>query len=144
MAASSFITRRVVARSILLGLPAAGMLGGRAGAEGKPATVPGADWEKTASPEAAGFRSSGFEALEAQLVTLPTTAFMVVSGGRLAYTYGDVAQACYLASARKSILSMLFGKYVADGTINLGTMGDLASTKPTACRREKTPASVTC
>jgi CubicO group peptidase (beta-lactamase class C family) len=126
MAASSFITRRVVARSILLGLPAAGMLGGHAGAEGKPAIVPGADWEKAASPEAAGFRASGFEALEAALVTLPTTAFMVVSGGHVAYTYGDVAQASYLASARKSVLSMLFGKYVANGTINLDrTMADL-------------------
>jgi CubicO group peptidase (beta-lactamase class C family) len=126
MAASSFITRRVVARSILLGLPAAGVLGGHAGAEGKPAIIPGADWEKAASPEAAGFRSSGFEALEAQLVTLPTTAFMVVSGGRVTYTYGDVAQASDLGSARKSVLSMLFGKYVANGTINLDrTMADL-------------------
>jgi len=51
---------------------------------------------------------------------------MVVSGGRVAYTYGDVAQASYLASARKSVLSMLFGKYVANGTINLDrTMADL-------------------
>jgi CubicO group peptidase (beta-lactamase class C family) len=126
MAASSLITRRIVARSILLGSAAAGLRGGRARAEGKPGTIPGADWEKAASPEAAGFRGAGFEALEAQLVTLPTTSFMVVSGGRVAYSYGDVAQACYLASARKSILSMLFGNYVARGTINLDrTMGEL-------------------
>jgi CubicO group peptidase (beta-lactamase class C family) len=126
MAASAFATRRAVARSLLLGVPAAGLLGVAAWAEGKPALVPGVDWEKAASPEAAGFRATGFEALEAQLVTLPTTAFMVVSGGRVAYSYGDTAQACYLASARKSILSMLFGKYVANGTINLDrTMGEL-------------------
>ncbi len=34
---------------------------------------------------------------------------MVVLAGKVAYSYGDVAQICYLASARKSIRSMLFG-----------------------------------
>jgi hypothetical protein len=135
MAASSFITRRVVARSILLGLPAAGMLGGRAGAEGKPATVPGADWEKTASPEAAGFRGSGFEALEAQLVALPTTAFMVVSGGRVAYTYGDVVQASYLASARKSVRSMLFD--AAGGEPQAALARTLVGRREGAVQRER-------
>ena len=67
-----------------------------------------------------------FAALELELCTLPTTAFMVVSGGKQIYSYGDLAQSCYLASARKSILSMLYGKYVLNGTINLDkTMADL-------------------
>src|SRR5258708_3704298 len=113
--------RRAVTRSLLLGLPALAL----ASRSSLAATIPGSDWEK-ASPQAAGFRAAGFEALEAQLVTLPTTAFMVVSNGKVAYTYGDIAQPSYLASARKSVLSMLFGKYVANGTINLDrTMGEL-------------------
>jgi len=96
-----------------------------AGVRAKAATLPGADWEKVA-PAAAGFKSAGLEALELKLCTLPTTSFMVVAGGKVAYTYGDITEVSYLASARKSILSMLYGKYVANGTIDLDrTMGEL-------------------
>ena len=74
----------------------------------------------------ADWKPGAFDMVEAELVTMPTTAFMVVSGGKTVYRYGDIAQVCYLASARKSILSMLFGKYVANGTIDLDrTMGEL-------------------
>jgi CubicO group peptidase (beta-lactamase class C family) len=51
---------------------------------------------------------------------------MVVAGGKIAFKYGDVTQVSYLASARKSILSMLFGNYVESGAIDLErTIADL-------------------
>jgi len=51
---------------------------------------------------------------------------MVVKAGKIAYSYGDVSHVNYLASARKSVLSMLHGKYVASGLIDLNrTLGDL-------------------
>jgi CubicO group peptidase (beta-lactamase class C family) len=53
------------------------------------------------------------------LYKLPTSSMMVIVSGKVVYSYGDIAQVSYLASARKSILSMLYGKYVANGTINL-------------------------
>ena len=60
------------------------------------------------------------------LYKLPTTSMMVVVSGKVVYSYGDIGQISYLASARKSILSMLYGKYVANGTINLDrTLGEL-------------------
>ena len=87
------------------------------------AANPGADWDFA---KMAGYAPAGFEAAEAKLVALPTTSLMVVTGGRVVYRYGDIAQVSYLASARKSVLSMLYGKYVANGTINLDrTMGEL-------------------
>lgn len=93
-------------------------------------TAPGADWEKGA-PKDAGFRPDGLEALEMKLFTLPTTAFMVVTGGKAIYSYGDLPQVSYLASARKSVLSMLYGKYVLNGTIDLDkTMADLGIDEP--------------
>ncbi|MBV8392989.1 MAG: serine hydrolase [Alphaproteobacteria bacterium] len=120
------IGRRRLGKTLAAGMPLL-MLGGR-GAFGQ--TVPGAAWE-TIAPKAAGFDPAGFEALELELVTLPTTAFMVVSRGRVVYSYGDTAQVCYLASARKSILSMLYGKYVEKGSINLDrTMGELGIDEP--------------
>jgi len=42
-----------------------------------------------------------------------------VVGGRVLWEYGDVSRRSYLASVRKSILAMLYGKYVANGTIRL-------------------------
>jgi CubicO group peptidase (beta-lactamase class C family) len=85
--------------------------------------TPAADWDPVWD---APFQPAGLEAVEARLVTMPTTALMVVTSGRLTYRYGDIAQASYLASARKSVLSMLYGKYVANGAIKLdATMGEL-------------------
>ena len=114
-------TRRAVAKSLVLAAP---FLSARAGwaASGK---APGADWEKGSARET-GFRAEGLDLLELQLCALPTTAFMIVTGGKVVYSSGDLAQVCYLASARKSALSMLYGRYVANGAIDLDkTMGQL-------------------
>lgn len=114
------LTRRVAAKSLVLAAPFLS-----ASAHAATGKAPGAAWEK-ATPQSMGFKPDDFAALELELCTLPTTAFMVVSGGKQIYSYGDLAQSCYLASARKSILSMLYGKYVLNGTINLDkTMADL-------------------
>jgi CubicO group peptidase (beta-lactamase class C family) len=88
---------------------------------------PGHDWAAWETPEAAGYRSSILESAEQMLYRLPTTSMMIVVGGRVAYSYGDNSQVSYLASARKSILSMRYGRPVADGTINLDqTLNDLS------------------
>src|SRR6185369_6075927 len=81
---------------------------------------PHADWEHVAGPEAAGFSSAKLEVLRAWMKTQHTTALMVSVGGRVLFEYGDVKHVSVLASARKSVLGMLYGKYVADGTIKLG------------------------
>jgi CubicO group peptidase (beta-lactamase class C family) len=56
--------------------------------------------------------------------TLPTTCLHVLKDGRTLYEYGDPAHASDLASARKSILSLLFGRPVADGRIDLASTLD--------------------
>ena len=119
------LTRRDAAKSLVLAAPFLS-----ASAHAATGKAPGTDWEK-ATPKELGFKPDDFSALELELCTLPTTAFMVVSGGKQIYSYGDVAQSCYLASARKSILSMLYGKYVLNGTIDLDrTMADLGIDEP--------------
>ena len=55
------------------------------------------------------------------LETLPTTCLLVLRHGRVVYEYGDPAQVSYLASARKSILSLLYGRPVTDGVIDLAS-----------------------
>ena len=44
---------------------------------------------------------------------------MIVVGGRSIFEYGDVAKATKVASVRMSILSMIYGKYVAEGKMDL-------------------------
>ncbi|HEX7090581.1 MAG TPA: serine hydrolase [Longimicrobiales bacterium] len=80
---------------------------------------PAAEWQRIESPESVGWSSEGLERVEARLSTLATTGFMAVVGGRVLMTYGDVEAISYLASVRKSILSMLYGIYIERGMIDL-------------------------
>lgn len=79
---------------------------------------PGADWSR-AAPGSAGFSQAGLDSVRAYLGTISTTGAMVVASGRVVFEYGNVEELSYLASARKSVLSMLFGNYVASGKIRL-------------------------
>lgn len=80
---------------------------------------PGADWERIADPASVGWSREGLEAVRAELAKLPSTGFVAVVGGRVLMEYGDVRTLSYLASVRKSILSMLYGNYVASGKVRL-------------------------
>jgi CubicO group peptidase (beta-lactamase class C family) len=82
---------------------------------------PGADWERIAKPESVGFSTARLAALRGWLASIDTTSMFVTVGGRVLFEYGDVTHLSYLASVRKSVLAMLYGKYVEDGTIKLDT-----------------------
>ena len=93
------------------------------------AVVPGNDWARIDKPETAGYRSVRLEALRSWLALLDTAAMMVSVGGRSLFEYGDLGHLSYLASVRKSILAILYGKYVENGTIDLTrTLADLGFT----------------
>jgi len=79
---------------------------------------PGAAWEK-AEPEALGYCRPGLEAATALAGKMATTGVVAVVGGKVLWEYGDLEHVSYLASVRKSLLAMMFGKYVAAGTIDL-------------------------
>jgi len=111
---------------------ALGMVGmaGIAGlAQGAGAAAPGcqtrgvafSDW-----PDAAAGGIGNGAALKEMVYPLPTSSMMILRGGKVAWSYGDVGEASYLASSRKSILSMLYGNAVARGQIKLdATIGEL-------------------
>src|SRR5215203_3116974 len=71
------------------------------------AVFPGAQWDP---PVGAGLRSA--PALGPLLRSGDTTSMMVVRDGRCVFSYGDVSELSYLASARKSLVSMLYGPSV--------------------------------
>ncbi len=54
------------------------------------------------------------------------TGVVVVDRGRVVGTFGDIVELSYLASARKSVLAMLYGNWVENGVIDLEkTLADL-------------------
>jgi hypothetical protein len=85
---------------------------------------PGASWECVAPRDVAAHGWSQ-EALRKTTEYIRdesnTTGLVVVDRGRIVYRYGDIEERSYVASVRKSILSMLYGYWVENGTIKLDT-----------------------
>jgi CubicO group peptidase (beta-lactamase class C family) len=98
-----------------------GCAGSNAGVQSGPmnAVYPDPGWQSIARPEDAGWSSAGLEQVRAKLSSLSTTGMMAVVGGRVLFQYGDVERVSYLASVRKSVLSMLYGIYQERGKVNL-------------------------
>ena len=86
---------------------------------------PGREWASV-SPAVAGFSVPALDSVRARLGAMNTTALMVIKGGEVVFSYGDVVRTSYIASVRKSILSMLIGIHEARGEIPLdATIGAL-------------------
>ncbi len=84
------------------------------------------DWTVTKSPESLGYSPERLGAVDDVVAQGNTTCVLVTVGDDLLYLYGDPAQVSYIASVRKSVMAVLYGKYVKDGTIDLNaTLADL-------------------
>lgn len=87
----------------------------------------GKEWESV-DPAVCGYDAAKIRALGDFIRErkMGTTGLMVVVGGRVMFSYGDLAEVSYIASCRKSVLSMLYGKYVEQGVIKLDeTVGEI-------------------
>ncbi|MEO6734646.1 MAG: serine hydrolase [Ferruginibacter sp.] len=49
------------------------------------------------------------------------TGMLVIQSGKVLFDYGDTKETSYIASCRKSILSILYGAFVSSGKIDLNT-----------------------
>ena len=87
----------------------------------------GTEFERYKAVEEAGFDKQKLDEFTKYLKeNSETTGMVVLRDGKIFYEYGDVAEVSYIASDRKSVLSMLYGKHVENGTIDLSeTIGDL-------------------
>ena len=74
--------------------------------------------EPVSKPETLGYSSAKLDVLRAWMKTQHTTALMVSVGGHVLFEYGDVKLVSVVASVRKSTLAMMYGKYIANGTID--------------------------
>ena len=86
----------------------------------------GSPWQFQTDPEVAGYLPKKLEEVGTYAQTLSTDAIVVIVDGQVLWEYGDTTRLSYLASVRKSILAMLYGNYVANGSIKLNsTIADL-------------------
>jgi CubicO group peptidase (beta-lactamase class C family) len=107
------------------------------------AVYPGAEWDSIADPASIGWSRAGLDRVRSRLAMLPSTGFLAVVGGRVLMSYGDVDTVTYLASVRKSVLSMLIGNYVRRGVIDLDkTLAELGMDDVGGLTREEKQATV--
>lgn len=115
--------KAIVARltlALVLAVPAVGL--GQETAD----RFPGDHWLRYANVEQAGFDSARLAAAEATWGELPSSAFLVISGGAVVAAWGDVERRFMCHSVRKSFLSALYGIYWDRGEIELNkTLADL-------------------
>ena len=108
--------------------------------EQPPYTVPGAAWERIDPPGDVGFSSEKLAQAEAFAESLPSRAVVIVVGGRILAQWGRPEAKFPVHSMRKSILSILLGRQVELGRIELSsTLAELGvdDESPTLSAAEK-------
>jgi CubicO group peptidase (beta-lactamase class C family) len=76
---------------------------------------------RTAAPEAVGWSPPGLAVVDAIADEIGTGALMIVASGVVVHQRGAVAHRYMCHSIRKSLLSALFGIYIAEGQIDLSS-----------------------
>jgi CubicO group peptidase (beta-lactamase class C family) len=81
--------------------------------------TPGQHWSKVPAADAAGWSDEKLTSADDYAHQISTQSYLIVQHGKIVHSYGDIAKATEIYSMRKSILSILIGKYVDAGKINL-------------------------
>ncbi|NRB62322.1 MAG: serine hydrolase [Saprospiraceae bacterium] len=87
----------------------------------------GTEFEKQRKLDGTEFTQQRLDSLTNFLKdNLETTGMIILKDGKILYEYGETEEVSFTASCRKSILSILYGKYVENGTIDLKqTIGEI-------------------
>ncbi len=83
------------------------------------AVYPGEVWQQAETPEALGWSSEKLAEARAFADRLGSAAVMIVHRGTVVDAWGDVTRNYNCHSVRKSLLSALYGIYVAEGKIDI-------------------------
>ena len=83
------------------------------------AVYPGVEWAWVDSPESMGWSSAKLAMAQAYAERIGSAAVMIVDDGVVIDAWGDLAHKYLCHSMRKSLISALYGIYVAEGKIDL-------------------------
>jgi len=84
-----------------------------------PAVYPDATWQSAEKPEDLGWSLEKLAAVQEFSEKIGTAAVMIVDDGVVVDAWGDITRNYQCHSMRKSLISALYGIYVADGKIDL-------------------------
>jgi CubicO group peptidase (beta-lactamase class C family) len=83
---------------------------------------PGNVWQVMTDAVAEGWDTDKLQGLRKFIMdSTQATGVVVIQHGKELFEYGNVEELSYIASCRKSVLSMLYGPYVEAGKIDLNT-----------------------
>lgn len=83
-------------------------------------TFPDKTWQYNTKTKNENWKSDDLKTYRDYIIdSTKVTGLVVVHKGEIIFQYGDITENSYIASCRKSVLSMLYGKYVENGSINL-------------------------
>jgi CubicO group peptidase (beta-lactamase class C family) len=83
-------------------------------------------WAHAGDPGELGWSAAGLDSLDRLLGRSRTAAFLVVTGGKIVYEFGDLSYPFRCHSVRKSLLSGLYGPYVDENVFSPdATLADL-------------------
>jgi CubicO group peptidase (beta-lactamase class C family) len=134
---------RLAPAGVLLALIAASSAPGSSKAE--PVKVyPGLHWDTARNVEQLGWSREKLEGAKAQAAAVGSAAGMIVTGGQIIKSWGDVTKTFRAHSLRKSFMNALYGIYVAEGKIETSlTLRQLGITeKPTPLTAGEQEATV--
>lgn len=81
---------------------------------------PERSWSRSENPSENGWEDTERSIFTRYLIdSTNITGLVIIHKGQIVLEYGDIEENSYIASCRKSILAILFGKYVESGVINL-------------------------
>ncbi len=94
---------------------------------GEAQTYPDSNWVVNENPAKSGWRDEDRSAFTQYIIdSTNITGLTIIHKGEIVLQYGDIEETSYIASCRKSVLAMLYGKYVDNGQIDLNkTLGEL-------------------
>lgn len=83
-------------------------------------TFPNETWQYNENPEKDGWDTQKRDDFRKYIIdSTHLTGFLIIQKGEIVFEYGDIVENSYIASCRKSVLSMLYGMYVENGQIKL-------------------------
>lgn len=104
-----------------------------------PPNFPKNKWQQVDNPENFGWNSDRLSAAEDFSKASGTQSVMIIDNGKLIESWGDTDKKFYVASIRKSYLSMIYGYYINSSISLDATLGDynIDDINPTLNTQEK-------
>lgn len=89
-----------------------------------PPEFPAKDWQQVNNPEEFGWNTDRLNSVENFSKASGTQSVMIIDDGKLIESWGNTDKNFYVASIRKSYLSMIYGYYINSGISLEATLND--------------------